>query len=494
MNLSSGAVKDVIATPAVSGQATMANSSPVVIASDQSAIAVTGTFTPSGTQTVAISQTGTNNDVDATITNATLAVTQSGTWNVTNVSGTVSLPTGAATSALQTQPGVDIGDVTINNAAGVSAVNIQDGGNAITVDGAVSVTGSVTANAGTNLNTSLLALEGGGNLAAMAASLSVLDDWDETNRAAVNLISGQAGIAAGTGVDGVTVPRVTLATNVALPAGTNAIGKLAANSGVTIGAVELAAAQTLSTVTTVTSLTQMNGVAISMGTGVRDTGTQRVTIATNDAVPVTDNSGSLTVDYATTGSGTAIGALRVELPTNGTGVIATVGAVTAITNALPAGTNGIGKLTANSGVDIGDVDITSIAAGDNNIGNVDIVTMPAVTQSGTWTVQPGNTANTTPWLVKEQRPPTGTRTQVADIASDTQILASNTARLGATVYNDSSALLYLGLGTTAVTSSNYTVKLFSNGYYEVPTGFTNELRGLWATDPGDGGAKITELT
>lgn len=32
------------------------------------------------------------------------------------------------------QPGVDIGDVTINNAAGAAAVNIQDGGNSITVD------------------------------------------------------------------------------------------------------------------------------------------------------------------------------------------------------------------------------------------------------------------------------------------------------------------------------------------------------------------------
>lgn len=32
------------------------------------------------------------------------------------------------------------------------------------------------------------------------------------------------------------------------------------------------------------------------------------------------------------------------------------------TGALPAGTNGIGKLTANSGVDIGDVDVTSVPA------------------------------------------------------------------------------------------------------------------------------------
>lgn len=38
--------------------------------------------------------------------------------------------------------GTDIGDVTINNAAGASAVNIQDGGNSITVDGTVAVTNS----------------------------------------------------------------------------------------------------------------------------------------------------------------------------------------------------------------------------------------------------------------------------------------------------------------------------------------------------------------
>ena len=39
-----------------------------------------------------------------------------------------------------------------------------------------------------------------------------------------------------------------------------------------------------------------------------------------------------------------------------------------VVGALPAGTNAIGKLAANSGVDIGDVDVTSIAAGTNSIG------------------------------------------------------------------------------------------------------------------------------
>jgi hypothetical protein len=51
------------------------------------------------------------------------------------------------------------------------------------------------------------------NTAAIAASASVLDDWDETDRAKVNLIVGQAGIAAGAGASGASVPRVTLASD-----------------------------------------------------------------------------------------------------------------------------------------------------------------------------------------------------------------------------------------------------------------------------------------
>ena len=63
----------------------------------------------------------------------TVAATQSGSWSVTNLANS----------------GVDIGDVTINNAAGASAVNIQDGGNSITVDGTVAATQSGTWNIGT---------------------------------------------------------------------------------------------------------------------------------------------------------------------------------------------------------------------------------------------------------------------------------------------------------------------------------------------------------
>jgi hypothetical protein len=40
--------------------------------------------------------------LQVSVQNATLAVTQSGTFNITNISGTVSLPTGASTATLQT--------------------------------------------------------------------------------------------------------------------------------------------------------------------------------------------------------------------------------------------------------------------------------------------------------------------------------------------------------------------------------------------------------
>ena len=51
------------------------------------------------------------------------------------------------------------------------------------------------------------------NSAAQAASLSVLDDWDETDRAKVNIVVGQAGITAGAGSVAANTPRVTHASD-----------------------------------------------------------------------------------------------------------------------------------------------------------------------------------------------------------------------------------------------------------------------------------------
>lgn len=93
-----------------------------------------------------------------------------------------------------------------------------------------------------------------------------------------------------------------------------------------------------------------------------------------------------------------------------------------------------------------------------------------------------------------QKPTTGTTTSVAASASSVTLLAANSARIGATVYNDSSARnLYLLLGTGPATTALFTAILPKNGgYYEVPYGYTGVIVGIWN---GTGGfARITELT
>jgi len=88
---------------------------------------------------------------------------------------------------------------------------------------------------------------------------------------------------------------------------------------------------------------------------------------------------------------------------------------------------------------------------------------------------------------------TATRSSVAASATNVTILASNTNRLGATIWNDSTTeTLYLALGTTAASSSNFTAQLFPTGYYEVPYGYTGQINGIWTSAVGN--ARITELT
>jgi hypothetical protein len=86
---------------------------------------------------------------------------------------------------------------------------------------------------------------------------------------------------------------------------------------------------------------------------------------------------------------------------------------------------------------------------------------------------------------------TATLSNVAGSASSVTLLALNVARKGATIHNDSSAILYVKFGTTASTTS-YTVKMVADAYFEFPFGFTGRVDGIWASATGS--ARITEMT
>lgn len=87
---------------------------------------------------------------------------------------------------------------------------------------------------------------------------------------------------------------------------------------------------------------------------------------------------------------------------------------------------------------------------------------------------------------------TGTESNVASSATDVTILAANASRKGATIFNDSTAVLYIlnAVGTSSVT--NYTVQLQPLGYYEMPFGYIGVVKGFWAS--ANGFARVTEST
>ena len=90
------------------------------------------------------------------------------------------------------------------------------------------------------------------------------------------------------------------------------------------------------------------------------------------------------------------------------------------------------------------------------------------------------------------RPATPAVTQVSSSASSVTLKASNANRLGLTIQNDSTAVLYVKFGATA-SASSYTVKMVAGAYYEAPAPvYTGIVDGIWASATGN--AYITELT
>lgn len=180
------------------------------------------------------------------------------------------LPAGASTSALQSTGNTSVASIDTKipalgqalAAASVPIVLTAAQLSTLTPLSSVTVSGSVTANAGTNLNTSLLALD---STVAKDASLTTL------NTSVNTLLKPASTLAAVT-----TVSAVTAITN-ALPVGANVIGKVSIDQTTpgTTNLVALAANQSV-------NVAQINGVAPLMGNGVTGTGSQRVTIASDN--------------------------------------------------------------------------------------------------------------------------------------------------------------------------------------------------------------------
>lgn len=90
---------------------------------------------------------------------------------------------------------------------------------------------------------------------------------------------------------------------------------------------------------------------------------------------------------------------------------------------------------------------------------------------------------------------TGTTSKTAGSASAVELIVPNALRLGLTIFNNSTATLYVG-ASNAVTNDNFIVAILPGGYWELPTSgsflYVGALWGIWASATGD--AQVTEFT
>lgn len=148
-----------------------------------------------------------------------------------------------------------------------------------------------------------------------------------------------------------------------------------------------------------------------------------------------------------------------------------------------------------SGLVVRQVGLPAAAALADNTANptlTQISVFPHVFDGTNWDLLRGTSADGL--LVNPNKASSSAQTTVNDNAASVTILAANSARRGATIINDSTATLYLRLSSSSATTTNYTVQIVTNAYYEVPFQYTGEITGIWASDPNTGAARVTELT
>ena len=99
---------------------------------------------------------------------------------------------------------------------------------------------------------------------------------------------------------------------------------------------------------------------------------------------------------------------------------------------------------------------------------------------------------TSPVTILQDRPDTGNVDQVASSATNVTLMAANADRLGLTIHNSSTQILYVKFGATA-SATSYSVKIAADGFYELkhPV-YTGIVDGIWVS--ADGNAYVTELT
>lgn len=528
------------------GSKTSANSIPVVVASDQAAIPITdnaGSLTVDGTVTANI---GTTNGLalDATITGGTqrtkitdgtnnaavkaastaavaadpavvVVVSPNNTVAVTDNAGSLTvdspqLPAALVGARLDVNAGAWLGStaptvgsktsansVPVVVASDQAAIPITDNAGSLTVDG------TVTSNQGT-----AAALSGGwpvkitdgtnsmptGDTVGRAIFEKITDG---TNTAAVKAASTAAVAADPALVVAISPNNPISVSGTADVTGSGALGALNAavqvtTAGLLTVGMQLAAGTLIGTITPEVSF---DGGTTWVVTQFDDPAT-----LTKSATIVFGSSNTATARTLVGVGGSGLTRVRVSAYTSGTANI-TIRATTRHDPSMLAGGAAAGTLPPSI-LQVGGSDGSALRAllldsGGRPLAKITDGTNTAAVKAASTAavaadpalvvaISPNNAVQ-----IIDATNATSTLSNVSGSASSVTLLSLNTARKGVTIFNDSTAILYVKFGTTASTTS-FTVRLVSNAYYEVPFGYTGRIDGIWASATGS--ARVTELT
>lgn len=87
----------------------------------------------------------------------------------------------------------------------------------------------------------------------------------------------------------------------------------------------------------------------------------------------------------------------------------------------------------------------------------------------------------------------GTITKIASSSQNVTLLARNAQRKGAVINNTASTMLYVACTAAPAAAEAFTYCLPPRSSTDLPFGYTGPVNGLWADNPGDGWAVITEF-
>jgi len=464
--------------------------------------------------TIAISDGSGSLTIDGTV-----AATQSGNWDIRDVTGSLPLPTGAATAANQSATNTLVGAINETVPATDTANSGLNGRLQRVAQRITSLIALFPASIGQKTKTASLAV------AIASDQIVPISDNDTSLTVDGTITANQGGAWDVRDVTG----------SLPLPTGAStAANQSTANTLVGIVTETAPASDTASSglngrlqrvAQRLSSLIALLPASIGQKT---KTASLAVAIASDQVVPISDNDASLTVDgtVAATQSGTwdirnisgtiplATGSATAENQYVTQTLIGEASETAPGTDTADSGLNGrlkrvaqrlttlittvearVGALTetpassdtASSGLNgrlqrIAQRLTSLIALLPQSLG-------PQV-KSASLSVTLASDTGSLPVEITPAVSSTASPTRISITTSSATLLSANTNRIGAIIYNEGSAALFVKLGASASTTS-YTVKLASGAFYVVPEVYTGIIDGV--TDTGTGAALATEI-